>query len=199
MNRTQTRGLTGKDLMTAGLFTAVYLVGYVLISCICGVVPMMAMTMQFFSSLLLGIPMMLYFAKIKKFGMVIITYTANGLLMILLGIGAYALVFGVICALIAELILKAGKYRSFNLAVLAYAITCIGANGNAILWIVGSEEYLAKTAASMGQEYLNTVTGYFAHWWVLPAVFISAFIGGLLGGFIGRKVLRKHFVRSGIL
>jgi len=199
MNRTQTKGLTGKDLMTAGLFTAVYLIGYVLISCVCGMVPMMAMTMQFFSSLLLGIPMMLYFAKIKKFGMVLITYTANGLLMILLGIGPYALVFGVICALIAELILKAGKYRNINLAVLAYAITCIGANGNAILWLVGSEEYLAKTAASMGQEYLNTVTGYFAHWWVLPAVFISAFIGGLLGGFIGKKVLRKHFVKSGVL
>lgn len=199
MTRTQSRGLTGKDLMTAGLFTAVYLVGYVLISCICGVVPFMAMTMQFFSSLLLGIPMMLYFAKIKKFGMVLITYTANGLLMILLGLGAYSLLFGVICALIAEFILKAGNYKNFNLAVLAYAITCIGANGNAILWVTGSEEFLAKTAASMGQEYLNTVTGYFAHWWVMPAIFLSAFIGGLLGGFIGKKVLRKHFVRSGVL
>jgi len=199
MTRTQSRGLTGKDLMTAGLFTAVYLVGYVVISCICGVVPFMAMTMQFFSSLLLGIPMMLYFAKIKKFGMVLITYTANGLLMILLGLGAYSLLFGVICALIAEFILKAGNYKNFNLAVLAYAITCIGANGNAILWVSGSEEFLAKTAASMGQEYLDTVVGYFSNWWVMPAIFLSAFIGGLLGGFIGKKVLRKHFVRSGVL
>lgn len=199
MNRIQSRGLTGKDLMTAGLFTAVYLIGYVLVSCICGMVPFMAMTMQFFSSLLLGIPMMLYFAKIKKFGMVLITFTVNGLLMILLGLGGYALLFGVICALIAEFILRAGNYRNVNLAVLAYAICCVGANGNAILWTVGSEEFLAKTAASMGQEYLNTVVGYFAHWWVMPVIFISAFIGGLLGGFIGKKVLRKHFARSGVI
>jgi len=199
MSNKNSNRLTGKDLMTAGLFTALFLIIYVLASCIFGLVPFMALTMQFFSSIILGIPMMLYFAKIKKFGMVLITYTVNGIVMMLLGLGYWALILGIICALIAEFILKAGKYKNFNLAILAFAITCIGANGNAILWVIGSEEFLEKTASSMGQEYLDTVVGYISDWWVMPAVFVSAFVGGLIGGWLGKKILRKHFVKSGVL
>lgn len=191
--------LTGKDLMMVGIFTALYLVIYVLTSCILGVIPIISLTMTFFSSIILGIPMMLYFAKIKKFGMILITYTVNGILMIFLGLGVYSLGLGIICALIAELMIKSSNYKSSWKAILAFAIACVGANGNVIYWVYGSEEFLAQTAASMGQDYLNEVVGYFSIWWVLPAVLLSGFVGGLLGGMLGRKVLKKHFERSGLI
>ncbi len=191
--------LNGKDLMTVGIFTAIYLVIYVMVSCVMGLIPILSMFMQFFSSFILGIPMMLYFAKIKKFGMILITYTVNGVLMIFLGMGAYSLLLGIICAFIAELMIYSGKYQSANRAILAFAIACVGGNGNALYWVFGSEEFLNSHAASVGEDYMNAVLGYFSHWWVLPAVILSAFVGGLLGGFLGKKVLKKHFVRSGLL
>ena len=51
----------------------------------------------------------------------------------------------------------------------------------------------------MGQDYLNTVSGYFSIWWVMPVVLLSGFVGGLSGGFFGKRVLTKHFERSGLV
>lgn len=191
--------LNGKDLINVGVFTAVYLVVYIVVSCVCGMIPVLSVLMCCVSSIILGIPMMLYFTKIKKFGMVLITYIVNGILMALLGLGIYALIFGVVFALIAEFILRFGKYKSANGAVIAFAIACLGANANTLYWVTGSEEFFEKTAASMGADYLNTVLGYFQNWWMLPAIIVITFIGGLIGGFIGKAVLKKHFMRSGLV
>lgn len=191
--------LNGKDLMNVGIFTAVYLVIYIIASCVLGIIPILSLMMNFFSSIFLGIPMMLYFTKIKKFGMVMITYLVNGILMAFLGLGIYSLILGIICALIAELILRSGKYQSANCTVLAFAIACIGGNGNALCWVISGQEVLEKTAASMGTDYANIVVGYFSHWWVMPVVMLSAFVGGMIGGLLGKAVLKKHFIRSGLV
>lgn len=191
--------LNGKDFITIGCFTAIYLVVYVIVACTLGMIPIMALFMQFASSFILGIPMLLYFVKIKKFGMVLITYLVIGVALMALGTGVYTVFLGPVCALIAEGLLRISKYENINMAIVAYAITCIGGNGNALYWVLASEESLAKHAASMGAEYVNTVVGYFANWWVLPVILLSAFVGGMLGGFLGKKVLKKHFERSGVL
>ncbi len=195
----KTKGLDGKDLMNVGIFTAVYLVVYIIVSCICGMIPVVSILMGCVSSIILGIPMMLYFTKIKTIGMVLITYIVNGVLMALLGLGIYSLIFGIVFALIAELILRAGDYKSINRAVIAFAIACIGANGNTLYWITGSDEFMEKTASSMGTDYLNTILGYFDNWWMLPIVIITTFVGGIIGGLMGKSVLKKHFIRSGLV
>ena len=191
--------LNGKDLMNVGIFTAVYLVIYIISSCVLGIIPLLSLTMNFFSSILLGIPVMLYFTKIKKFGMALITYAINGVLMAFLGLGIYSLILGVICGLIAELILRSGRYQSANCAVLAFSIACVGGNGNTLSWIIGGEKVLEQTAASLGTDYANAVGGYFSHWWVFPIIMLSAFAGGLIGGLLGKAVLKKHFIRSGLV
>lgn len=191
--------LNGKDFMTIGMFTALYLVVYVVVACTFGLVPILSLFMQFFSSFILGIPMILYFAKIKKFGMVLITYIIIGVALLFLGTGVYTVFLAPICALIAEFILRSGNYEKLNLGILAFAITCVGGNANALYWVLASEESLAEHAASIGEEYVNVVLGYFSNWWMLPLILISAFVGGILGGFLGKKVLKKHFIRSGVL
>lgn len=199
INKKKEIGLNGKDLMNVGIFTAVYLVIYVISSCVFGIVPIISLMMNFFSSILLGIPMMLYFTKIKKFGMILITYFVNGVLMAFLGLGIYSLILGVICAVIAELILRSGKYKSANCAILGFAVACVGGNGNTLAWVIDGKDVIDQTVASMGADYTNAVMSYFSHWWVLPIVMLSAFLGGLLGGVLGKAVLKKHFIRSGLI
>ena len=46
---------------------------------------------------------------------------------------------------------------------------------------------------------MNTIAGYFKIWWVFPVMIILCFLGGLIGGLIGRKVMKKHFEKSGLL
>ena len=158
-----------------------------------------SMLVPFVSSFILGIPMMLYFMKIKKFGMVLITYIVYGVLLALAGVGIYTLVLGIIFALIAELLLRLGKYQKPNLAILAFAIASIGANGNVLSMVLASTEYLEGKAATYGSEYMQLMQSYFSEWWVLPLLALSAFLGGLLGGLLGKSVFKKHFIRSGVL
>ena len=68
MNKEKTNRLNGKDLINIGIFTAVYFILNLLIAAAMGFIPIVNMMIPFVSSLVLGIPMMLYFSKIKKFG-----------------------------------------------------------------------------------------------------------------------------------
>lgn len=194
-----TTRLNGKDLLNVGIFTAVYFVLNLLVAAVLGLIPAVSMLVPLVSSFILGIPMMLYFMKIKKFGMVLITYIVYGVLLALAGVGIYTLILGIVFALIAELLLRLGKYQKPNLAILAFAIASIGANGNVLSMVLTSTEYLEGKAATYGSEYMQLMQSYFSEWWVLPLLALSAFLGGLLGGLLGKSVFKKHFIRSGVL
>lgn len=194
-----TTRLNGKDLLNVGIFTAVYFVLNLLVAAVLGLIPAVSMLVPLVSSFILGIPMMLYFMKIKKFGMVLITYIVYGVLLALAGVGIYTLILGIVFALIAELLLRLGKYQKPNLAILAFAIASIGANGNVLSMVLASTEYLEGKAATYGSEYMQLMQSYFSEWWVLPILALSAFLGGLLGGLLGKSVFKKHFIRSGVL
>ena len=194
-----TTRLNGKDLLNVGIFTAVYFVLNLLVAAVLGLIPAVSMLVPLVSSFILGIPMMLYFMKIKKFGMVLITYIVYGVLLALAGVGIYTLILGIVFALIAELLLRLGKYQKPNLAILAFAIASIGANGNVLSMVLASTEYLEGKAATYGSEYMQQMQSYFSEWWVLPLLALSAFLGGLLGGLLGKSVFKKHFIRSGVL
>lgn len=194
-----TTRLNGKDLLNVGIFTAVYFVLNLLVAAVLGLIPAVSMLVPLVSSFILGIPMMLYFMRIKKFGMVLITYIVYGVLLALAGVGIYTLVLGIVFALIAELLLRLGKYQKPNLAILAFAIASIGANGNVLSMVLASTEYLERKAATYGSEYMQLIQSYFSEWWVLPLLALSAFLGGLLGGLLGKSVFKKHFIRSGVL
>lgn len=194
-----TTRLNGKDLLNVGIFTAVYFVLNLLVAAVLGLIPAVSMLVPLVSSFILGIPMMLYFMKIKKFGMVLITYIVYGVLLALAGVGIYTLVLGIVFALLAELLLRLGKYQKPNLAILAFAIASIGANGNVLSMVLASTEYFERKAATYGSEYMQLMQSYFSEWWVLPLLALSAFLGGLLGGLLGKSVFKKHFIRSGVL
>lgn len=194
-----TTRLNGKDLLNVGIFTAVYFVLNLLVAAVLGLIPAVSMLVPLVSSFILGIPMMLYFMKIKKFGMVLITYIVYGVLLALAGVGIYTLVLGIVFSLIAELLLRLGKYQKPNFAILAFAIASIGANGNILSMVMASTEYLEGKAATYGSEYMQLMQSYFSEWWVLPLLALSAFLGGLLGGLLGKSVFKKHFIRSGVL
>ena len=194
MNKEKTNRLNGKDLINIGIFTAVYFILNLLIAAAMGFIPIVNMMIPFVSSLVLGIPMMLYFSKIKKFGMVLITYIIYGVILTLAGVGFYSLIGGTLCAVAAEFILKAKQHKS----VFA-AIRSVGANANVRSFALMTEAQFAEKAAYYGQEYMDIMSGYFSHGYTVPLVAISAFIGGIIGGYIGKAVLKKHFAKSGII
>ena len=47
--------------------------------------------------------------------------------------------------------------------------------------------------------YMDIISGYFSHGYMLPLLAITAFAGGALGGLLGKAVLKKHFAKSGMI
>ena len=198
-NKGTSEKLNGKDFMNIGIFTAVNLVISIAVACTLGMIPMGFLLLTVVAPVFIGIPTMLFYTKIKKFGMILIYAVINGIIMVLTGMGAGALLCGVICSFFAELILKAGNYKSKNMCVIAYAVASLATAGNYLQWIHASDAWLQKKAGGYGEEYVSTISGYFGHAWLFPLLILFSFAGGLIGGLLGRAVLKKHFERSGLV
>ena len=130
MSTNNSKKLTGKDFINIGVFTAIYLAVTMVVSCTLGMIPLGYMALSIVVPIIGGIPMMLFYAKVKKFGMLLIFEIIFGLVMIFTGMGFYLLIWGVVTGLIAELIMKGGKYSSANLCVLSYAVLSVSVSGN---------------------------------------------------------------------
>ena len=79
--------LNGKDFINIGIFTAIYMVIVIVIACTVGLVPIGFILLPIIIPIIGGIPMMMYFAKVKKFGMILIFEVLFGIVMILTGMG----------------------------------------------------------------------------------------------------------------
>lgn len=68
-----------KELVNIGIFTAVYFVVF-FIAASTGTVPIMTVLYPVLSAILAGIPMILFFAKVNRFGMVTLLCLLSGLI-----------------------------------------------------------------------------------------------------------------------
>ena len=191
--------LNGKDFINIGIFTAIYMVIVIAIACTVGLIPIGFILLPIILPIIGGIPMMLYFTKIKKAGMLLIFEILFGLVMILTGMGVDLLIWGIVVGVICELLFKAAKYSSGKMAIICYGIlsTCIC--GNYIHCISARENWLSQTAVTYGDTYVNTIHGALTTGWVFPAMVIGGFISGIIGGLIGKSVMKKHFEKSGLV
>ncbi|MBU3130402.1 MptD family putative ECF transporter S component [Clostridium tagluense] len=187
--------LQGKDLINVGIFTAIYFV-IVFAVAMLGYIPILMPLLCVLVPIIGGIPFMLFLTKVKRFGMVLIMSIIIGNLMLLTGMGYYALIVGTVSGLVAELVLASGKYKSTTKAVLTSGIFSIWVWGNFVPFFTDIKGYFA-TRQDFGQEYINKLTSYMTGW-MCPTLLVAAFVSGIIGGFLGRAVLKKHFTKAGI-
>ena len=55
-----------------------------------------------------------------------------------------------------------------------------------------------STRQSFGAEYINTL-GNIMQPWTAPVLIVAAFVCGMLGALLGKALLKKHFVKAGIV
>lgn len=189
--------LETKDLINVGIFTAMYFVCFFLVGMI-GLIPIMLITIPFFVPLVGGIPFMLYMTKIHKFGMITITGIICGLLMMLTGHPWPVLVFTVAFALIGDLILKAGNYKSSKHVIISYAVFSEWMIGGMLPLFFMRNSYIEMLESGYGAEYAEIVKNITPPW-LFYVMIVMAFVGGLLGALLGKKILKKHFKKAGIV
>lgn len=189
--------LQGKDFINIGIFTVIY---FIVVSAVAmmGVIPLFIPLIGVFVPLIGGIPLMLYFSKIKKFGMLTISGLLIGILMLLTGMGYWCILTGLGFGLIADLMLKSSGYKHIKMEVLTHGVFSVWTIGAFIPIIVTRENYYEKLVPSFGQEYADALMGYMPDW-ILPVLAVVCFVSGLIGGLLGRKIFKKHFERAGIM
>lgn len=185
-----------KELVNIGIFAAVYFVVF-FIAASTGTVPIMTVLYPVLSAVLAGIPIILFFAKVNRFGMVTLLCLLSGLINFAMGFGLQSIPVALLCGLAADLILKAGGYKSFRHMLLAYIVFSEWVVGTMLLMWTMTESYFEIARRMQGQEFVDQ-TLKFITGWMLPVVILLIAIGAAVGALIGKRVLLKHFKRAGI-
>ena len=189
--------LNAKDFINIGIFTVIYFVMF-FITGMLGYIPIFAVIIPMVLGILGGIPFMLFLTKTDKFGMVTIMSVICGVFWFLMGYTWTAIVGYVVFGIISDLVLRAGKYKSFKIDVIGYWLFSCGMIGcQAPMWVM-ADTYMAGIEQSMGAQYASELARYMPSWMGIAAIAII-FVGALLGSLLGHKMLKKHFERAGIV
>lgn len=188
--------LNVKDLINVGIFTAIYFVMF-FISGMTGFIPIFTILFPILLAILGGIPFILFLTKVNKFGMITIMGVLMGILTLVMGQGWIAIITGLVCGLIGDLICKAGKYKSWKHMLIGYCVFSEWVFGSMLPMWVMRDVYFERIRSGQGNAYTDMVLSLVTNE-VIPIILAGIVIGALVGAFIGRAALKKHFKRAGI-
>jgi energy-coupling factor transport system substrate-specific component len=188
--------LNAKNLITVGIFTALYFILFFATGMI-GYIPVMMLFLPLLCPLVTGIPFMLFLTKVKAFGMVTVMGTILGVLMFVTGHPWPILVLGLLCGLISDIILKSRSYKGWKTSVIGYAVFSEWVMGAVLPLFFMRDAYFAQIRAGYGDTYADTLLSITPNW-VAAVMIVLVVVGAVAGAFLGRAVLKKHFKRAGI-
>lgn len=192
------KGLNVKDLINVGLFSVLSIL-FTFVGGMIGFIPFLMPIVPLVAGILVGPVNMLFATKIKKVGMIAIQQTVMGLLFFATGHGIWSLLFAPIGIVIAEYIMKKGNYTSINHARWAFSFTTVSFVGNWIPVFFAREKYIKQLIdMGYGAEYAQKMMSVMPSWFFVPLILIG-FIGMYIGCTIGIKILKKHFVKAGMI
>ncbi|APF28248.1 hypothetical protein NPD7_1387 [Clostridium sporogenes] len=200
MSKTEANKLQIKDLVTIGIFSAIYFVVNLIVMVCGGISPIIWIFMPAIIGLLCGVIFMLMTAKVQKFGAILIMSIITALIYFATGqFTVVLLVSFAIVSIIAEFIRRGFGYKSFTGNLIAYAIFSLGMTGSPLpIWLFGDSFLKSIMEQGMSASYVEglktlTSTG------MLMSMYVATFIAALIGGFIGKSMLKKHFKKAGIV
>lgn len=197
-NSAVNKGLTTRDLINAGIFSALYFI----ITFATGMVGFAGPQFMFLGwiigAIANSIVIALYVARTPKLGALTILGGVNGLAFMLTGHYIWSLIGFLALGFIADLIITKTKLPLDKAFPLAFAVLTTFVVMPFIPLIMDTDSYYANIAKQMGQEYANAMANIFQPT-TLIYLGIGAFIVGLISGFIGVRVMRKHFESAGLL
>lgn len=190
--------MSARDLITIGIFAALYFVLSMAASLLGIINPPMMIVSTGLAIVIGAIPFMLFLTRVTHAGMITLFALISGALYVLTGTLLIGLILMLVLALIAELIVWVGRYRSTTAGILAYTAFSVWFFGPILPLLYAREDYLSMPGLqSAGADYVAGVDALFSTP-VILAVGVGCAICGLIGGFLGARLLRKHFVRAGL-
>ena len=199
------RKLKGKDLITIGIFSAIYFVINFIFMLAAALHPIMWILMPGFIALFTGVPYMILASKVQKAGAVLIMGLISGLIYYATGMFTVVILitFASACVL-AELIRLATKYKSFTGNSISFAIFSVGMIGSPLPMWLFKESFFEQISVQTGQggiisgNYLSILSGL-ATDGMLFVLILAPVVLGVIGALIAKALFKKHFVKAGIV
>ena len=162
-----------------------------------GLVPILFLIYPAVAAIICGPLVLLFMAKVPKPMALAIFGLIMPVIMLLGGHTYVVIVVAAIILVIAELIRKLGNYRSLKYNMLSYAVFSMWIGGSLSQMVLAREKYL-QMCKMMGDSYGPALAELITYP-NLALVFLGAFVGGLIGALLGKKILKKHFIRAGLI
>ncbi len=193
--------LAGKDLILTGALTALMFIIYMVVSIAMSLAgPVTNVFYPPVVSIANGIVMMLLLAKVPKLGALSIAGVIQGLLTFLMGafwtVGTGLIVGG----LLADFLIIGTKDISTKKMIAAYSVfSGIFTFGAISPMKIFRDAFMDLTLRNgISEEYVEGLKKM-TEWPMLTIIIIAGFVGGFIGALIGLKVLKKHFVKAGLV
>lgn len=191
------QGIGVRDLVNTAVFTVIYFVIFN-VCAMTGFAPVMAIFYPVLTALVAGIPCVLFYTKIQRFGLVTLMGVLLGLIFFLMGFGFYGIITGAICGLVADLLMKAGGYKRWLTMLFGYSVFSVWQIGTQLPMFIMGDAYVEMYRQSQGDAFADGLATL-VHGYMVPVVIIATALGGVVGAYLGRAVLNKHFKRAGIV
>src|SRR5699024_10046250 len=197
---TQKKGMTGKDIITVGIFSAIYFVINFAFMLLSGLHPLLWILMPGLIAVFAGIPFLMMCTKVPKTGAVVLMGFITALIYFVTGQFTVVILiaFAVSCIL-AELCRLCSHYRAFRGNALAYVCCSPGMIGSPLpVWIM-RDSFLAQISQQgMPEAYVSTLAALTSPGMIVVLVG-APIVGAILGILLAKGMFRKHFEKAGIL
>lgn len=195
----KTGKLNAKDFITIGIFTALLFV----VEFACGMLgyihPYVVASYVILIPLVGSIPMMLFYSKIEKFGMLTIMSVLLAIIMFVTGMGYLGAPLIILAGVVADLIARSGGYKDFKKIVISHGVFCLWICANYFPVIITADSYRESLVeGGFSAEYADNLFKAVNSRTII-VLLILCFIFGCIGAFIGKAVVKKHFEKAGIV
>lgn len=192
------KGLSVKDLVTTGIFTALLFVFTMVGGVFFATNPVLTFYMPAGSALLCGPIYLLMVAKVQKRWSLTIMGVLIGIVWFVTGMHwAFALGY-MLMGIIADFVAGAGQYKSKKFNIISYILFSLGGTGSYLVFFADPDGW-AQTMLGNGTEqgYIDTMQAT-ANTGILIAMFAAVLVAATISAIVGSRMLIKQFEKAGI-
>jgi len=189
---------SARDLLRVAIFAVIFIVVTYVIGMLGILSPLVWLLIVPVQAIVGGVVVMLFLTRVGHAGPLALFGLVVALFYLLSGNTVLSTAVILVLAVLAELLLWAGRYRSRWAAIWAYTLFGLSFFTPFLPLVLDREAYFATSSwTEMGEDYVRASDA------LLSAPVIGALAGGILvaaflGGLLGSAILRKHFVRAGL-
>ncbi|NWL88104.1 MULTISPECIES: MptD family putative ECF transporter S component [unclassified Paenibacillus] len=193
------KSLSVKELITIGVFSALYFVFMMIGSAFFAPNPVLTFLMPAGAALLTGPVYLLMIAKVPRFGPILILGIVLAVFTFVTGMYWLWSLACIAAAFIGEWIASLGKYKRMSANIASFLIFSLHPMGSYIMLWLNQQSY-KEYLTNQGTEaaYMDTMLST-AQDWMLPAMIAGTLLCALISALLGKKLLRKQFEKSGVL